>query len=198
MPAFVSDKYARTARLLVQISDGVCTLAGGKPLPKMEPDTIAELVLSPWAITDDTERARLLQEKSVVFLPDGTSLWARVKDPNMPVDLMLSCKRKFAWPKNPGSFVEIQLVSPASLLIRGDGRAALEECRCRIPALPDEECASINEAYTRVSEAFEPTRRSHTGNIFNCVFYQKGAYLLPLGKLRDEKLAQPDSGSSTT
>ena len=198
MSALLTDKFARTARLLVKITDGKCTLYDGSALPEMEPDTTAELVISPWDITNKKARALLLKEHRVEFLPEGTSIWARVKDAHMPADLVLACESKLAWPKNPGCFVEIELVSPASLLIRGDGRAALEECDCRIPALPDQECASVNEAYTRVSEAFEPSRRSHTGNIFKCVFYQKGDRLLPLGKLRDEKLAQRVSGSSPT
>ncbi len=190
MSAILSDKFARTARLLVKVSAGVCTLADGQPLPKMKADTVAELIISPWAITDEIERARLLKEHRVEFLPAGTSIWARVKDAQMPVDLVMSCKRKVAWPKNPGLFVEIQLVSAVVLIIRGDGRAALGDCNCRIPTLPEEECASINEAYTRISVAFEPSRRSHTGNIFNCVFYEPGRSLFPLRQLRDEKLAQ--------
>ncbi len=33
--------------------------------------------------------------------------------------------------------------------------------------------ASVNQAYTLISTHFEPQRRSHTGNIFNCVYYRE-------------------------
>lgn len=198
MSTFAPDKFAKTARLSVKITGGVCTLSDGKPLPKMKPDTTAELVISPLDIIDDVERARLLKENRVEFLPAGASIWARVKDANMPANLLLSCQRKYAWPKNPGLFVEIRLASAVLLVIRGDGRAALSDCSCGMPGLPDQECSSINEAYTRVSESFEPSRRSHTGNIFNCVFYQMGSSLFPLRKLRDEKLSRPDAEPSST
>ena len=197
MSGFFPDKFAQTARLSVKINNGVCTLTDGRPLPAMKTDAYGELAVSPWDIIDDFERDRLLKENTVLFLPAETSIWARVKADDIPSELKLCRHSKQAWPKNPGSFVEIQMASPVSLVVRGDGRAALGECNCRIPALPDHECASINEAYTRISEAFEPTRRSHTGNIFNCVFHETGTSLFPLRKLRDEKLSQPASESSS-
>lgn len=164
-------------------------LADGTSLPEMKSDTSAELVISPWDIIDETERARLLNENHVEFLPASTSIWARVKEHGIPSNLSLDCKNKHAWPQTPGVFVEIKLVSAVALVVRGDGRASPGDCVCNIPALPEQECTSINEAYTRISESFEPSRRSHTGNIFNCVFYELGNHVFPLGHLRDTKLA---------
>lgn len=191
MSAPIPDKFARTARLLVKVTDGKCTLHDGGELPKMKPGITAELVISPWDVIDETSRAKLLEEHSVEFLPAGTTLWARVKSDDISGTLALACHSKRIWPGTPGLFVDIHLAKAVQLIIRGDGRASLGDCVCKIPALPDEDCTSINEAYTRISEAFEPSRRSHTGNIFNCVFYERGNYLFPLGKLRDEKLAAP-------
>lgn len=188
MSTFIPDKFSATARLLVKITNGVCTLPDGAPLPELKPGTTAELVISPWNVVDDDVRASLLKEHRVEFLPAKTSVWARVKADEIPRDLATYRAQKCAWPKNHGCFVEIRLVSPARLVVRGDGRAVLDDCACIIPALPDQDCSSINEAYTRVSVAFEPSRRSHTGNIFNCVFYEAGQTLHSLRMLRDAKL----------
>jgi len=196
MSAPIPDKFASTARLPVKLTDGVWTLFDGTALPKMKADTIAELLISPWNIIDKAERERLLKEHDVEFLAAGASVWARVKENGVPSILTLDFKTKRVWPNGSGNFVEIKLVSAVGLVIRGDGRASLTDCTCGIPALPEQECASINEAYTRISEAFEPSRRSHTGNIFNCVFYANGNLLYPLRHLRDAKLSTPPSAPS--
>ena len=190
MSAPIPDKFARTTRLLVKVSDGKCSMIDGSALPKMKPDAVAELVVSPWDITDEKARAALLQEQRVEFLAAGTSIWARVKQDDIATDLKLCSKNKRVWPRTSELVVEIKLQTAVQLVIRGDGRASLGECNCQIPALPKQKCSSVNEAYTRVSEAFEPSRRSHTGNIFNCVFFENGNFLHPLRKLRDEIVAK--------
>lgn len=69
--------------------------------------------------------------------------------------------------------VKVCLQQPPFLELRGTSKPRLLDCRCHIPALQNQErhqADSLNEAYTRISEVFEPTRRSHTGNIFSlCV-----------------------------
>jgi hypothetical protein len=139
-----------------------------------------------------------MNERRVEFLSSGTSVWARVKEDKIPEELKRFGEHLNAWPNTPGFFVAISLAAPVSLVIRGDGRAALDDCACKIPSLPGKDCSSINEAYTRVSESFEPSRRSHTGNIFNCVFYESGNHLHPLRKLRDEKISASSTSSQAS
>ena len=189
MRTFISNRFAPTAKLSVRITHGVRTLRDGNPLPELKPGVEAELYLSPSDVIDDTARGLLLAERTVGFLSAGTSLWARVKSDEIPDGLRRYRAHKNAWPRQRGAFVQMQLASSVRLMIRGDGRTSLTDCVCGIVGLPTLECSSINEAYTRVSESFEPSRRSNTGNIFNCVFYEEGVSLHPLRKLRDEKLA---------
>jgi len=191
MKPLLPDKMSGTARLLVKIEDGICTLAHGAPLPHMKPGAIAELIVSPSDILDDAARKELLSEQKIEFLPAKASIWARIKRDQIPKELRGFYQEKYTWPKQPGVFVEIQLTSTVSLVVRGDGRSSLAECKCHIPALPDLKCTSINEAYTRISESFEPSRRSHAGNIFNCVFFDGDGCLDPLSVIRDKKLAPP-------
>jgi len=198
MNSFIPDKFATSLRLAVKITEGVCTLEDGSPLPKMKSGASAELLISPWDITDDAARNFLLNERRVEFLPSGTSLWARVKEDNVSDDLKRLGQHRNAWPNNPGFFVEIGVTAPLTLVVRGDGRAALGDCACKIPSLRGKDCSSVNEAYTRVSEAFEPSRRSHTGNIFNCVYYELGNHLHPLRKLRDEKISASSTSSQAS
>ncbi|MCS7263395.1 MAG: hypothetical protein NZ805_01025 [Armatimonadetes bacterium] len=91
-----------------------------------------------------------------------------------PVFIKGVCLRPRLWGKrvrNPYGYflVKVLLQEPLRLEMRGTSSPRLLDCRCHIPALEKHEkqfAASLNEAYTRVSEVFEPTRRSHTGNIF--------------------------------
>lgn len=89
------------------------------------------------------------------------------------------CRIKpYLWNKrvrNPYAYylVKVRLQETLHLEIRGTSKPRLLNCRCHIPALEKHEkqfADSLNEAYTHISEIFEPTRRSHTGNIFSlCV-----------------------------
>jgi hypothetical protein len=197
MNSLTPDASSTTLRLAVKVTEGFCTLVDGSPLPRMKPGAKAELVISPWNIEDPAARAKLLNERRIAFLSAGTSVWARVKE-----DKISDVLKQFRQNRGPGfsklgPLVEIRLTSDVLLVVRGDGRSALSECECKIPALPEMTCSSINEAYTRVSEAFEPSRRSHTGNIFNCVFHESGYRPAPLRELRDEKLCADDRSMST-
>lgn len=162
-----------------------------QPLPKLGPNTTAELVLSAYDISDPKELADLTSERPVPLLPKGTTLWARVKEDHVPAPLSKHRARKTIWPVEPGLFVSFTLIADLALLIRTGKSAALKECRCHIPSL-EAQAGSINEAYTKISVAFEPSRRAHTGSAFRCVFYEKGETLHPLGDLRLERESEPE------
>jgi hypothetical protein len=68
-------------------------------------------------------------------------------------------------------FVETVLKSDLYLRIRGDQEASLLNCDCHIPALKLD-AISLNHAFTRISEAYETLRRSHSGNVFERAYAQ--------------------------
>jgi hypothetical protein len=50
---------------------------------------------------------------------------------------------------------------------------------------------SLNQAFTRLSEVFEPWRKAHTGNIYERVLYEKpNGHWGPLGELRDRTMQE--------
>jgi hypothetical protein len=56
---------------------------------------------------------------------------------------------------------------------------------------------SINHAYTDLSETFEPWRISHTGNIYEQVFYQeKNEKWYPLEILRSRALQKAEHATA--
>ena len=55
--------------------------------------------------------------------------------------------------------------------------------------IPTGPVASLNHAYTKLSEIFETWRISHTGNIYDCVLYQeRNGRWYPLDLLRNAAL----------
>jgi hypothetical protein len=81
-------------------------------------------------------------------------------------------------------FVKVEILEPLFLLIRGSKKSNLLPAKCNILCL-DIEAASLNNAYTIVSEQFEPHRRSHTGNIFTKGYYEGENVWFPLENLRN-------------
>jgi hypothetical protein len=77
------------------------------------------------------------------------------------------------------------------LMLEGMEPRAIESGMVKLPAAPGlEPVDSLNYAFTRLSEVFEPWRKSHTGSIYERVFYlEVDGYWYPLKDLRDRALA---------
>lgn len=77
------------------------------------------------------------------------------------------------------------------LLMEGMEPRAIESGMVTLPAAPAlESVDSLNYAFTRLSEVFEPWRKAHTGSIYERVFYlEPNGYWYPLKDLRDRALA---------
>ena len=61
--------------------------------------------------------------------------------------------------------------------------ASLKSCKISIPFLK-KEAISLNHAYSILSEAFEKSRRAHSGNVFNKIYYKRNDRWNPLDILR--------------
>ena len=69
-------------------------------------------------------------------------------------------------------YVKVRIEEPLRLEIIGENFGRLLDCKCKIESL-NQEADSVNHAYTLISTAFEPERKSHTGNVFSKVFVQR-------------------------
>lgn len=136
-------------------------------------------------------------------LPVGTSLLVQMKVPEdsnlaKPMrqylkDTTSAHREEFPleMASQGGYYAEVILKSHLSMCLRGTKEATLEDCECQLLCLA-EEAGSLNEAYTKLSTALEPHRRSHTGNAFQRVFYKENEYWRPLSHLRDLHQAQAE------
>jgi hypothetical protein len=118
-------------------------------LPPLKEKIIGSLAIPVYGFQNPKDVERLSRTETVVFLSAGTTLHAPMKD--IPYE-------------------EIILEEPLRLTFRGTKKPVLEDCRCKLPSLKIT-VRSLNEAYTKLSEKFEPHRRGHGGNVFQKVFY---------------------------
>ena len=153
--------------------DGRVEFYYGGNLPKMQEGTIGILQVPKDSFTDyegvdghqDDRLEQFLEPKSVVmFAINGKDTPEKLKK------YLRHARTVGINVPNVVHVVEVELgASPLNLRISGANRARLQPVECWIPALKTN-AKSLNHAYRLVSEQFEPTRISHTGNVFEVGF----------------------------
>ena len=93
--------------------------------------------------------------------------------------------------KAGGDFAEIILKEPLSMVLRGTKKSMLCSCKCQLPFL-NIEAESINHVYTLLSTHFEKSRRSHSGNVFQKIYYSNQNGWYPLDHLRKQCEAEEE------
>ncbi|HBJ36158.1 MAG TPA: hypothetical protein DDZ51_15690 [Planctomycetaceae bacterium] len=182
----IPDPFERTVRIPVQWIDGQWQLIGGGKLPELQPNVCADLSMPAIALANDEERARWTSGETVPFLATGTELFAQVNRNRVPGNLSDHALEKNYKLGHPSAFVPFNLISDVSLSFTPGKKAGLAGSKCRIPSL-EIEVDSINEALTRISQAFEPNRKSFGGSVFLKVFIERNTRMIPLDDLRDQK-----------
>jgi hypothetical protein len=165
----------------------------GTPLPEMQKNMSGTLTFLALHILKEEDRLRLTEEHDVPFLPAGSRLWVKVKA-DSALDSAKLAHLEIKQPHLEGHhlFLPIVLEEPLILMTRAGKHSKLGEGSIFIPKL-GLRAKSVNEAYTRISAAYEPSRRSHAGNVFHEVYYELGSNLRSLDALRSatEMLPRP-------
>ena len=163
-------------------------LSWGAALPDMS-DCAGELIVPASAIRNADDRVLLDGDQRIPFLPAGATVLCKLGARHIPAGLLKALTVAVPDPTHEGAaFVEVVLREPLQLHWRGTKPAPLGDVACRIPALPEHQPSSLNEAYRRISEMFEPTRRSVGGSVFLNMFYRttSESSLVSLDSLRDQ------------
>ena len=163
-------QFEKHLRIGVRFEGSGFVLLDGKPLPKLAEGSVADLVVAPESIKDESIRFSLTSEKSMNLLEKGATVMIGVS-PNMIEDIFaegLIPASALSIP-SPYLFVAVVLNADLWLQVRGDQEARLSSCTCTITAL-GAKADSLNHAFTVISQAFETKRRSHSGNVFERAF----------------------------
>jgi hypothetical protein len=188
-----TDEQARTVSISIQIVKGQLLEFGGAALPTLT-DCIGDLIVPAFAVASPVDRERLTKEELVELFQRDTVLRCRLSARHIPEDRLPSCQfHKVPHAHIHSAFVEIVLDEALNLRKRGSKSPRLNDARCHVPALRNAAYESLNEAYRRISEVFEPTRRSAGGNVFlNVYHFDEGrSSWRPLGELRGDWIFQP-------
>lgn len=187
------DAEARTVAIPVQITAGTITEFATEALPELG-DCIGELIVPAFAIKNRQDLERLTAPGERMLFEAGTPLLCRVSGRQVPKDMLSLCRvERVPDSAVPAAFVEVLLQEGLYLCVHGTKRANLKSARCIVPALEDLQVGSLNEAYRRISERFEPRRRSVGGNVFRSVYYFNPGLdqWRPIGELRGDLIFLP-------
>lgn len=163
------DPDARTVRIPVIIRNGNLEFQSTGSLADLKDGAHGELIVDAFTIRDENLRNELLQETTLCILPTNSTLYFHMNPANTP-DHLRQYLIHLPHAPHSGPYIKALLQAPLELRLRGTKAATLESCPCLIPAL-GVTAASVNHAYSLISLAFEPKRRSHTANVFDKVVY---------------------------
>ena len=143
------------------------------PMPKLKEGAIVDLICEEYQLEDKLLARMLNTEEVVTLLQKGTTLFAQMRQEGSRQRSALQ------WADlspevhmDPETFfVPFVIQEDLNLKLRGTRKAELQTCKCDLGDGALMPPASINQAYTRLSEKYEPSRRSHTGNVFDKVLY---------------------------
>ncbi|MFO1262699.1 MAG: hypothetical protein U1E84_05055 [Rhodoferax sp.] len=201
----------KVIRVPVKLVDGGWELLYGGAV-KVKEGAIGDLHLDQMYFTDKKFLKALTIKRRVEVLAAGTELRVALSvKPGLDATLWSHLLARDATPhrhtaKISGDtrFVSIRLGGPTAaqqkkkvnhgglfLLLEGMEPRAIESGMVNLPPVPGlDPVDSLNYAFTRLSEVFEPWRKAHTGSIYERIFYlERDQHWYPLKDLRDRALA---------
>lgn len=213
---------SRRLRIPVRFLDGIWECAFGGAVP-VKNGAEAELVIQRTSISDKTFLETMEHKGRHKVLDEETPLLVclTIKPESPPSDTLRPLLKSYTsfrstiattfldyW--NPGTiaFVEVKLAGPDTkqarlfgtdrgglwLMTEGVEAVGLASTTVALPPdISDKPVASLNHAYTKLSEIFETWRISHTGNIYARVLYQeRNGTWYPLDILRNKALEKQE------
>jgi hypothetical protein len=187
------------------------------------PDTAAELIIASKSITDKAFLGRMKAKSNIKVLNQGVGLLAYLATKEQSSLTADQKKHLIPWQSrvheiateyidnwNTGglSLLEVSIGDPTDqqaqkfhtrrgglwLLTEGPKAVGLQSTRIRLPEVVSKDPVnSLNHAFTKLSETYEPWRISHTGNVYQRFLYkEKDGRWYPLELLRDAALAKKE------
>lgn len=161
----------------------------GGGMPKLKEGALADIVVPEQAFKNADELQRFNLEDTVTLLPGGSRLFAMMSRNHLMRGPQIGSPSSAHIRPQDGlgnaNLVAFAIKQDLKLHLRGTKLAQLEPCECELEGFPENLAVLIiNQGYTRLSERYEPTRKSHSGNVFPEVFFMERNRLLPLVELR--------------
>lgn len=161
-------------------------LGGANVIPRVNEGSIADLVIDLPDLESDEDRKYWTRPQRVELLVEESRVLAEIHRPPSPPKEYEAQFGKYIDAHAGGQIgVWVMLLEPLILEFTPGSPGHLLPCTCRIEGPnPEEEIESLNLAMTRISEQFEPHRKTHTGNVFDRVWVPTKRRWKSLGELR--------------
>lgn len=156
----------------VTIRDSQIVPFYGGEMPKLREGAVMDLVTEEAAFLDRSELKRFNKDDVREILPTGTEMYAVIARRDQQFHKVAEKIDAFPPPGGETVLIPFKLSEPLRLHLRGTRRAELLSCLCDLEIEGEESPASVNQAYSRLSEIYESWRRSHTGNVFTKVYFR--------------------------
>ena len=219
MKKSLSDRFLRIPVRYVED----CWECGYGGIVPVAPDTEAELVINSRSITDKSFLERMRFKSRTKVLEQGVTLLAYLatkeqtqltdaqKKHLIPWQSMLheiATEHIDNWSTGGLSLVEVSIGGPTDqqakkfetesgglwLLTEGPKAVGLQSTRIALPEVVSKDPVnSLNHAFTKLSETYEPWRISHTGNVYQRFLYKEtNGKWYPLELLRNAAMAKKE------
>lgn len=205
---------SKVIRVPVKLVDGQWELLYGGPV-KVKDGAFGELHLDRVHFTDKAFLKALTEKRKVAVLPNGTELRVALTIKSDLDQRLRPFLHDYASTPHDHTakisaetrFVSVRLVGPTQaqqrqkieagglwLWLEGMEPRGVESGMVDLPRTHELEAVdSLNYAFTRLSEVFEPWRKAHTGSIYERVFYQeRNGRWYQIKDLRDRALASAE------
>src|SRR5688500_1125755 len=167
-------------------------------MPLLRDGSLLELNVDESSFVNKSDLERFDSIRMYELLPKGSTLFALLSVPTAKrwnysrPDLVAVPP-----PSSSSVLIPFQIEERLMVRIRGGRVAGLLPCATNVPlANKEEKAASVNQAYTALSELHETGRRSHTGNVFSKVYFKSGEFAQPLSVLRQQAQGRLDEESN--
>lgn len=158
-----------TTIIPVEFKDGKFVLKDGMNLPKIQEGARAEIIIPSFYIEDQKIKKEYNKEVIYPFFKEKTIFFVELYVRNFD-DITDEEKNALIFYQNR-YLVEIELINDLNIKDRGTKYPRLEICSNQALKIKDLTAKSLNEMYSKLSQKYEKHRMSHTGNVFDKVYY---------------------------
>lgn len=178
------ERFERTITIPIKIENDEILREDGQPLPKLSNHAFGELVILSIFLEDVEDQIKYDQEEIKLVFKKGEELFFEMNPKFITNDKindsnLIKIETKY--------FIKCLLEEDLFLKARYQKKAKFESCKCSIPCL-NRTAESLNHAYTLISQEFEITRRSHTGNVFNICYFKNNDHHLTMLEIKRGEL----------
>lgn len=184
----MSDDNDKVIKIPIRIANNIIRYYYGGDLPEFSDGAIGDLIVPEFAVIDKKFISIIQAEQKYQILDRDTIVMMGIKGNDLPTEFRQNINPNHLDHeyKIHDGFVGVLLKEPLYLQYRGSKKPTLSDVKCYIEVLKID-AISLNNAFTIISEKFETSRKSHTGNVFDKCFYKsENGKWYPINKLRED------------